>query len=101
MAKGYAYHLEQIASNSKTFDYVDELRDTQRLLVFRLVHAINREQELAAPMVISYLMGWGDTYRSHRYTSIYWSSFVGMLMKKFPLLKLSVRYVISELCIYR
>ena len=94
MAKGYAYHLEQIALNSKVSDYVDELRDTQRLLIFRLVHAINREQELAAPMVISYLMGWGDTYRSHHYTPIYWSTFVGLLMKKFPVLRMSIRCVV-------
>ncbi|GLB44644.1 putative G-quadruplex DNA unwinding [Lyophyllum shimeji] len=85
MAKGYAYHLNQLAlTRPGELNYVDELRDSQRLLIFRLVHAINREQELAAPMVMSYLMGWGDTYRSHHYTPIYWSSFVGRLLKTFP-----------------
>ena len=63
-------------------------------MIFRLVHAINREQELAEPMVISYLMNWGDTYRSHHYSPIYWSSFVNILLKKFPLLKGFVRCVI-------
>lgn len=77
MAKGYAYHTNHSA-------YISNLRDNQRLLIFRLVHAINREQELAAVMVISYLMGWGDVYRSHHYTYIYWSSFVGALLKAFP-----------------
>jgi len=48
------------------------------------MQTINREQELAAPMVMSYLMGWGDTYRSHHYTPIYWSSFVSSLLKVFP-----------------
>lgn len=93
MAKGYAYHLEHLASTSKGSDYVDELRNTQRLLIFRLVHVINREQELAGPMVISYLMGWGDTYKSNHYSPIYWSSFTGLLLKKFPLLKCSIRCV--------
>ncbi|KAK6992005.1 hypothetical protein R3P38DRAFT_2571601, partial [Favolaschia claudopus] len=79
LAKGYAVHLAQ----------VDGLRNQQRLLLFRLVHAINREQELGAPMVISYLMDWGDTYCSHHYTAIYWSSFVGALLKAFPLLRSS------------
>jgi hypothetical protein len=53
MADGYAYHLTHLDSK-----YIDNLRDTQRLLLFRLVHAINRQQELAAPMVISYMMGY-------------------------------------------
>lgn len=64
--------------------YFQDLRNQQRLLLFRLVHTINREQELAAPMVMSYLMGWGDTYRSHHYTPIYWSSFVFALLTAFP-----------------
>ena len=35
------------------------------LVPFRLFYAINRAQEVAEPMVISYSMRWGDTYRSH------------------------------------
>ncbi|KAK6977805.1 hypothetical protein R3P38DRAFT_2574225 [Favolaschia claudopus] len=90
LAKGYAVHLTRLAQGNNTLQAeVDSLRDQQRLLLFRLVHAINREQELGAPMVISYLMGWGDTYCSHHYTAIYWSSFVGALLKAFPLLRSS------------
>ena len=76
MTRGYAFHCKR--------PNVDSLRDQQRLLLFRLVHAINREQELAAPMVISYLMGWGDTYRSHHYSPIYWGSFVAELLHVYP-----------------
>ena len=79
MADGYAYHLDHPKP-----EYVDSIRDQQRLLLFCLVHAINREQELAAPMVISYLMGWGDVFRSHTYSPIYWSSFVSALCAAFP-----------------
>ena len=79
LAEGYAYHL-----NHPRADYIDSIRDNQRLLLFRLIHAINKEQVLAAPMVIAYLMGWGDTYRSHTYSIIYWSSFVTELLKAFP-----------------
>ena len=79
MADGYAYHLDHPKP-----EYVDSIRDQQRLLLFRLVHSINREQELAAPMVISYLMGWGDVFRSHTYSPIYWSSFVSELCTSFP-----------------
>jgi hypothetical protein len=62
---------------------VDSLRDNQQLMLFQLVQAINREQELAEPMVISYLMGWGDTFKSHTYTTIYWTSFVKILGEAF------------------
>jgi hypothetical protein len=82
LAKGYAYHLANLSSPMAK--YVDDLRNMQRLLLFRLFHAINKEQELGAPMVISYLMDWGDVYRSHQYTPIYWSSFVGALYRAFP-----------------
>jgi hypothetical protein len=85
LAQGFAYHIGHQNSG-----YMDNIRDSQRLLIFRLVHAINREQELAGPMVISYLMGWGDVIRSHHYSLIYWSTFVGALFKKFPDLKRSV-----------
>ena len=91
MADGYAYHLEHPKAK-----YVDSIRDQQRLLLFRLVHSINREQELAGPMVISYLMGWGDVFRSHTYSPIYWSSFVNALYTVFPKLSRRTRYVISN-----
>ena len=84
MAQGFAYHLD----NPKP-EYVDDLRDQHRLLLFRLVNTINREQELAAPMVMSYLMGWGEVYRSHTYTPIYWSSVSRALYKTFPELRKS------------
>jgi len=83
LAQGYAYHI-----NHPNPDYVDNLQDNSRLLLFRLVNAINREQELAATMVMSYLMGWGDVYRSHTYSPIYLSSFMGALLNAFPELKM-------------
>ena len=77
MAKSFAYHAKQTT-------YADEIRDQHRKLLFRLVHAINREQELSAPMVILYLMGWKDCYSSHRYAPIYWTSFVSAILEAFP-----------------
>lgn len=72
--KGFTYH-------SKHTSYVASLKDQQYLLLFHLIHMINQEQELAAPMVILYLMGCGDTYIFHHYTPIYWSSFVSVLLQ--------------------
>ncbi|KAI4527077.1 hypothetical protein K523DRAFT_251835 [Schizophyllum commune Tattone D] len=83
MAKAHAYHL---ASG----DYLDDVLERQRLFLFRLVHSVNSEQELAAPMVISYLMGWGDVYASHKYTPIYLGTFIGMLRRAYPEFKRSV-----------
>jgi Helitron helicase-like domain at N-terminus len=78
-AQGYNYHQSHPIS-----EYTNQLKENSRLLLFRLVHAINRNQELAAPMVISYLMGWGDVYKSHTYTSIFWTSFVAEILRVFP-----------------
>lgn len=55
LAKSFTYH-------DKCTPYHETLRDQQCLLLFCLVNTINREQEMAALMVMSYLMGWGDTY---------------------------------------
>ena len=60
MAKGYAYHMEHSC-------YLEDARDNHHLLLFWLVHAINWEQEIAAPMVCSHLKGWGEKYCSHSY----------------------------------
>ncbi|PSS19942.1 hypothetical protein PHLCEN_2v3115 [Hermanssonia centrifuga] len=79
LAEGYASHLKR-----PNPEYVDRIRHNQRLMLFRLIHAINHEQELASCMVMSYLMGWGDVYRSHQYSSVYWSSFVSALLKAYP-----------------
>lgn len=79
LAQGYAYH-----HNHPIPQYIDQLHERSRLLIFRLVHAINREQELAAPMVISYLMGWGDAFKSHTYSSIFWSTFLTALFEQHP-----------------
>ena len=83
-AKGLAYHFNDSS-------YLHELHERQRLLIFRAVNVLNREQELPAPMAVSYLMGWGDVYRSHHYTPVYWTSFVSFLLRMFPMLRRSTR----------
>ena len=39
------------------------------------MHALNREQEVAAPMIMSHLMGYGQEICSHHYTPLFWASF--------------------------
>jgi hypothetical protein len=45
------------------------------------MNGLLKEQELAAVMVIAYIMGKGDVFRSHHYTPLYWSSFVRYLIQ--------------------
>ncbi|KAG6371122.1 hypothetical protein JVT61DRAFT_9882 [Boletus reticuloceps] len=79
MAKTFQYHSQDVRNAT----IIRDLRDQQHLLLFCILHAMNREQELAAPMVVSYLMGWGDVICSHHYTNVYWSSFVAALLNVF------------------
>lgn len=85
MTKGYEFHISQLGRSS---NQIHNLRNKQWLLIFRIVHAMNREQELAGPMVVSYLMGWGDVIHSHHYTNIYWSTFTRTLHRAFPQFRL-------------
>jgi Helitron helicase-like domain at N-terminus len=79
LTKGFNYHKEHPLP-----EYISQLKESSCMLIFRLVHAINREQEIAALMAMSYLMGWGDVYRSHTYSSIYWTGFVSKILQTFP-----------------
>lgn len=80
LSKAFAYH-------DLDTTYLDDIRQRNRLLIFRACNAINKEQELSAPQVVSYLMGWGDVYRSHQYVPLYWTSVVSALIKEYPLLR--------------
>ncbi|KAH7930556.1 hypothetical protein BV22DRAFT_1000478 [Leucogyrophana mollusca] len=77
MAQTLVYHQEHS-------DHTQGLLDRNRLLLFRCQHSINREMELSGPQVVAYLMGWGDTFCSHHYVPIYWSSVKAALLKVFP-----------------
>jgi hypothetical protein len=67
-------------------DDLPDCLDASRLLLFRCFNAMTKQQEIAAPLAISYLMGWGETYVSHRFVPIFWSSFVNGLLEKYPTL---------------
>jgi Helitron helicase-like domain at N-terminus len=108
--QGRSYNLSAVLANGFNYheknpitQYISQLKENSRILIFRLLQAINRQQELAAPLVISYLMGWGDVYRSHTYTPIYWTSFVSEILRAFPSLadqvSLVFHYSILSCCI--
>ncbi|KIY48991.1 hypothetical protein FISHEDRAFT_58577 [Fistulina hepatica ATCC 64428] len=84
--KTFAFH-EQMSAK----EVGDDICNQHRKLLFRLSHALNSEQVLSGPMVVSYLMGWGDMYQSHQYMMIYWSKFIEELLKVFPGLRKKVQ----------
>jgi hypothetical protein len=77
LAKGFLFHER---SSKDTLS----LRDQNRLLIYRCFNALNQQNELSGPQVISYLMGWGDVFRSHRFTPLYWSQLARTLKEVFP-----------------
>lgn len=84
MANSLMYHQEHSSPD-------DDLLERNRLLLFRCHHTINREAEIAGPLVMAYLMGWGDTICSHHYVPIYWSSLASMIWTMFPNLRKSTK----------
>ena len=78
LERTYAYHNQHLTPQA-TLD----IRKRHELLMTRLMNTLLKEQELAAVMVIAYLMGWGDIFKSHHYTPLFWSTFVRHLMDTF------------------
>ncbi|KAH9033410.1 hypothetical protein EDB85DRAFT_1864547 [Lactarius pseudohatsudake] len=79
LAKTLAFHRtkERLTNNLKTIN---------KRLIQRCGNVLSREQELSAPEVISYLMGWGDRFISHRFETIHWHSVVQLLKQTYPVL---------------
>lgn len=61
-----------------------------RKLIVRCFNVLTREQEIPAPMVVSYIMGWGDAFKSHTYTSIGWTPIVRAIVEADPTFKETV-----------
>ena len=75
-----AYHFKQD-------DYHSDLQERQRKLLFRAVNVLNREQEVAGPLVMAYLIGSGDIYRSHHYVTVYMSAIYRKIYLTWPALR--------------
>ncbi|KAJ6548846.1 hypothetical protein B0H19DRAFT_856124, partial [Mycena capillaripes] len=54
---------------------VDEYTVRARKLLQKCAHAMIAKQELSAQQVVSYLMDYEDHYTSHKFNSLYWTSF--------------------------
>ncbi|KAF8425808.1 hypothetical protein L210DRAFT_3615050 [Boletus edulis BED1] len=68
-------------------EHMQNVTDRNRMLIFRCQRSINRQMELSAPQVISYLMKRGDGTRSHHYVPLYWSSLRSALLSVYDELR--------------
>lgn len=80
LAKTYAYQNRTPLLNESV------VRDVNRRLIERCANTLAREQELSAPEVVNYIMGWGDRYISHQFQSIYFASITSLLKRTWPVL---------------
>lgn len=80
LARTFAFH-----NPIKSFS--DDLPAINKKLLQQCANTLSREQELSAPEVISYLMGWGDRYISHHFETIHWYLVTSLLKKTFPVLQ--------------
>ena len=80
----FAKECSRIDKENKEFVTMQEKSQT---LVYRCITAMMRQQELPAPLCVSYVMGWGDVYRSHHFVSLNWTLFHYTLLDAFPQLR--------------
>jgi hypothetical protein len=80
IAKRLAYHnVEE--------KWEPDIRAVNKRLLSRCANTLTRDHEFSGPEVISYLMGWGDRYISHHFTTIYWTAVSTALKRTFPELR--------------
>ena len=76
MASALAYHTQN--------PRYDDIRERNRLLLYRCINVINQEAELSGLQVVSYIMGYGDNYTSHNYAPLYTRVLTSTLKRMFP-----------------
>lgn len=79
LAKTFTFHRD---NERRTTD----LTLLNKRLIQRCTNTLSREQELSAPEVVAYLMGWSDHFISHHFETIHWYSIVDLLKKSYPIL---------------
>ena len=76
-----------VRKHEGTDQYLQDIQERNRLLLFRCINALNGETELSAPMIMMYLLGHGDSMSSHKFAPLYWGAVSGYLARVFPELK--------------
>ncbi|KAF8138852.1 hypothetical protein EV363DRAFT_1102116, partial [Boletus edulis] len=81
LAKSYAFLPSSTHQN-----IFQSAQDINKRLIQQCANVLSREQELSAPEVMSYIMGWGDRYISHRFETLHFGSVIASLKKTWPCL---------------
>ena len=94
-----------LLANTFAFQAEEEKRTTEltllnKRLIQRCANTLTRQQELSAPEVVSYLMGWGDRFISHHFETIHWHAVMRLLKTIYPILR-STPYALQLLFRYR
>lgn len=96
---GYAIKDRELSANisallARTFAFgrFDQHRETDisrinKRLIERCANTLTRQQELSAPEVVNYLMGWNDRFVSHHFETIHWKSVLDLLRTTYPTLR--------------
>ncbi len=67
--------------------HIESYRDSNKKLMQRMAHSLNRNRAMGGPQIMMYLMGYGDKFLSHHYSPIYWSGVRIALTRTFPELR--------------
>lgn len=80
LADAFAFQAEQEK-------HTTELTLLNKQLIQHCANTLTCQQELSAPEVVSYLMGWRDHFISHHFEMIHWYAVVWMLKVIYPVLR--------------
>ena len=64
--------------------YTADMLTANKVMLFRCFISLNYEMEYSGPQVATYLLGYGESIRSHEYSSLYWGSVEHLLKQHFP-----------------
>lgn len=67
------------ALEAGTPDKSNSSLENARIVLIKCANQMISKQQLSAPQVASYLMGYGDCYTNHTFRSLYWPAFDGFL----------------------
>ena len=81
IARQLAFHQ---AGQSQTAVSNDDLEAYNKHLLQRCANTLLTQREFSSPEIISYLMGWGDRFESHKYINLYMDGALRALERAFP-----------------
>lgn len=77
LAKDLAFHKKLERKNK-------DIKLINKRLIQRCANSLTKHREFSAPEVVSYIMGWKDTYESHHFATIYLDAITSALKQVFP-----------------